>query len=39
MRNDDDWHDDLDAAAGIIAACAIGACVYLLTFLLWSALK
>lgn len=35
----DDEADDLDAAAGVFAACAIGAAVYLFTFLLWSALK
>ncbi len=44
MRDtDDDYTDDkasdLDAAAGVFAACAIGAAVYLLTFMLWSALQ
>lgn len=43
MRDtDDDYTDDeasdLDAAAGVFAAVAIGACVYLVTFLVWSAL-
>ena len=43
MRDDDrytdDEADDLDAAAGVFASVAIGAFVYLVTFMLWSLLK
>lgn len=37
-RYTDEHNDDLDAAAGVFAAVAIGSCIYLFTFLIWSAL-
>ena len=37
-RYTDDDNEDLDAAAGVFAACAIGAAIYLFTYLIWSAL-